>query len=189
MLYKKGKFMSEFNYHTEYRHCHFGGAVYLIVEGILWLLSAIVGYFGQIPVAMLILLIGGMFIHPIATTFSKLLKVPSLQKSNRLSILITWLSLTIPLGLPLIFMATLGGREYLFFPAFAVLVGAHWLPFTYVYSMNSFIVLSIILVVVGIIFGFIYTQFFAICGFFVGFILFFFALIHYVWVRKEKNTI
>jgi hypothetical protein len=171
--------------HTEYRHCHLGGAVYLSVEGILWLLSAALGAAGQIPIAMLILLIGGMFIHPIAMGCSRLLRLPSPDRSNRLPILNTWLALTIPLGLPLIFMTTSVGHPNIFFPAFAVLVGAHWLPFAYIYSMNSFLVIAGILVLVGTLFGFIFIQSFSASGFVAGGVLLLFAAIHYFMVRRE----
>ncbi|MGD9487400.1 MAG: hypothetical protein AB7W47_05225 [Calditrichaceae bacterium] len=126
-----------------------------------------------------------MFIHPIATLCSRLLKLPSPGASNRLSILNTWVALTIPLGLPLIFMATTSGHNNIFFPAFAVLVGAHWLPFAYIYSMISFLVVACILVLSGIFFGFVFIQSFSACGFFVGGIHLIFAAIQYFTVRRE----
>lgn len=171
--------------HVEYRRCHFGGAVYLVVEGVLWLVSASLGAASQIPAAMLVLIVGGMFIHPIATLCSKLLRLPSPGSSNRLSILNTWIALTIPLGLPLIFMATMAGHENVFFPAFSVLVGAHWLPFAYIYSMKSFLGLAGILVLAGVLFGFVFVQSFSACGFVAGGILLLFAAIHYYIVRRE----
>ena len=175
------------NQHAEYRRCHAGGAAYLAVEGLLWILSASLGAAGQMRAAMLILLIGGMFIHPIATSSSRLLRMPKPNDSNRLSILSTWIALTIPLGLPLIFMATSVGRENLFFPAFTVLVGAHWLPFAYVYSMKSFLARAGIMVFAGVLFGFVFTQFIAVCGFVAGGILLFFAIIHFAVVRRERG--
>ncbi len=175
----------QYDQHTEYRRSHWGGAVYLVVEGLLWLLSAVLGIASQIPAAMLVLLIGGMFIYPIATACSRLLRLPPTDRSNRLAVLNTWIALTIPLGLPLIFMATTAGHENVFFPAFAVLVGAHWLPFVYIYSMKSFLALAGILVLAGILFGFVFAQSFSACGFVVGGILLLFAAIHYSIVRRE----
>jgi len=171
--------------HTEYRRCHRGGAVYLAVEGVLWLLSAVLGILRQIPAAMLVLLLGGMFIHPIATVCSRFLRLPLPHESNRLSVLSTWVALTIPLGIPLIFMAVRSGHENAFFPAFAVLVGAHWLPFAYIYSMKSFLALAGILVLAGISFGFVFKPSFSACGLVVGGALLLFAAIHYLVVRRE----
>ena len=172
--------------HMEFRRCHLGGAVYLTVEGLLWLIAATLGAVGRVPAAMLLLLLGGMFIYPIATACSRLIKLPRPRGSNRLGVLSAWVALTIPLGLPLVFMATSAGREHLFFPAFSVLVGAHWLPFSYIYSMRSFIALAGVLVLVGVLFGFIITQSFSACGFVAGGVLLLFAIIHFVAVRGER---
>lgn len=188
-LYKKdGVLTNVSNQHLEFRRCHRGGAVYLAVEGLLWLLAATFGASGQVPVAMLILLIGGIFIYPIATACSRLFKMPRPGTSNRLPILSTWIALTIPLGLPLVFMATSAGREKLFFPAFTVLVGAHWLPFAFVYSMKSFVALAVVLVLVGIVFAFVLQQSFALCAFVAGGVLLLFAVIHFVVVRNEMRV-
>lgn len=173
--------------HVEYRHCHWGGAVYLTIEGFLWLLSAVLGAANQIPAAMIVLLMGGMFIHPMALLASKLLKRPVPNESNRLPILNTWLALTIPLGLPLLFMAISSGQQNLFYPAFTVLVGAHWLPFAYIYSMKSFLALSGLLVLVGILFGFVFTESFYLCGFMAGGIHLLFAVIHFYQVQQEHK--
>ncbi|MBN1327723.1 MAG: hypothetical protein JW996_07220 [Candidatus Cloacimonetes bacterium] len=175
------------NQHVEFRRCHWGGSVYLAVESLLWLLSATVGTAGQIPASMFILLIGGMLVYPIATACSRLLKMPKPDSSNKLAILSTWIALTIPLGVPLVFMATSVDREHLFFPAFAVLVGAHWLPFAYVYSMKSFAMLAVILVLAGVLFGFVLPQFSAACGFVVGGILLLFAIINFIVVHGERG--
>ena len=174
------------NQHLEFRRCHWGAAVYLAVESLLWLLSATLGAAGQIPAAMLILLLGGMFVYPVSTGISRLLKMPKPDPSNRLAILVTWIALTIPLGIPLVFMATSGSGQNLFFPAFAVLVGAHWLPFAYVYAMKSFVALAAILVLAGILFGFVLPQFFAACGFVTGGVLLLFAILHFFIVRSER---
>ncbi|MCB2199485.1 hypothetical protein KQI63_08775 [bacterium] len=183
-----GKMMMDtYDQHRNYRLCNKGGSVYLAVEGVLWLSSATFGAIGQIPVAMLLLMVGGMLIHPIAALVSKLLRLPTPNPSNRLSSLNTWIALTIPLGIPLIFMATAGGHENHFFPAFAVLVGAHWLPFTYLYAMKSFVFLAGMMVLVGILFGFEYTQSFSASGFLIGGILLLFAATHLVIVRHETQ--
>jgi hypothetical protein len=47
-------------------------------------------------------------------------------------------------------VAMLAGRGELFFPASMVIVGAHYLPFVFLYGMRMFAVLSGILVVLGV---------------------------------------
>ncbi len=174
--------------HTAYRIAGRGGAVYLMVEAVLWLLSAMFGLLGQVPLAIVILMIGGMFIHPIALGVSRLLKLPKLDDGNDLPILNTWLALMIPLSLPLVFMAVAGGRTHLFYPAFAVIIGIHWLPFTYVYRMRSFAVFAGVFVATGIVFAFILPQPFAVSGFVVGGELLIFAIVNHLLVRRELTS-
>ena len=177
-----------YDQHSEYRRNHRGGSVYLAVEGVLWLFSATLGALGHIPISMLVLLVGGMFIHPIAILCSKLLRLTTPSRSNQLSILNMWTALIIPLGIPLVFFATSAGKINLFYPAFTVLVGAHWLPFIYIYSMKSFLVLAGILVLVGNLFGFVFAQSFSACGFVTGGILLLFAAINVSIVRRELSV-
>ena len=171
--------------HTTYRIAGRGGAVYLAVEGVLWLLSATCGSLGRLPLAMGTLIFGGMLIHPISLGVSRLLQLPKPAESNDLPILNTWLALMIPLSLPLLFMAVAGGRSHLFYPAFAVIIGAHWLPFTYVYRMKSFAVFAGVFVATGIVFAFIIPQTFAVPGFVVGAELLLFAAINNRLVQRE----
>ena len=133
----------------------------------------------------MILLIGGMVIHPIALLLNRLFKLPTLPKNNPLPLLNTWIALTIPLTIPLIILVTSGGRSNLFYPAFSILIGAHWLPFTYIYKMKSFIVFAAIFVLIGIYFGFVNTSSFYLCGFVVGFVLLIFAATNFLLVKNE----
>lgn len=159
--------------------------MYLAVESVLWLSSATLGAVDQIPFAVLLLIIGGMLIHPISLMASRLAGFAQLSEANRLPILNTWLALMIPLGLPLVFMAVAGGRTNLFYPAFAVLIGVHWLPFTYIYAMKSFTVLAGLFVLIGVVFGFILNESFAVCGFVVGGVLLLFAVLNFLLVQRE----
>ena len=176
------------NHHLSYRYCNRGGAIYLLVEGFLWIVSASLGKLSQIPAAIMVLLVGGMLIHPISLLLSRLFKLPELPKNNPLPVLNTWLALMIPLAIPLVILATLDGRTNLFYPALSILIGAHWLPFTYLYKMKSFIVFAAIFVVIGIYFGFVYTSSFYICGFVVGLVHLIFAVTNFLLTRNEfKN--
>ena len=177
-----------YDQHSEYRQCNRGASVYLTVESVLWLASATLGALDQIPFAILLLIIGGMLIHPVSLIASRLVGLPQPAGTNRLPILNTWLALMIPLGLPLVFMAVAGNRTNLFYPAFAVLIGAHWLPFIYIYAMKSFAVLAGVFVLIGVIFGFILNGSFSVCGFVVGGVLLLFAVLNFLLVRRELQV-
>jgi len=186
---KENHTIDAYDQHSDYRYSSRGGSVYLVVESFLWLSSATFGLFGQTSFAILLLIIGGMFIHPISLAFTRMLGFPHLYQTNRLPILNTWLALMIPLGLPLVFMAIAGGRINFFYPAFSVLIGAHWLPFTYVYGMKSFAVFAAIFVAIGILFAFVFTGPFSTCGFVVGTVLLIFAVINFLLVRGEVQKV
>ena len=59
------------------------------------------------------------------------------------------IAFTVPLGM-LVALVAAGNREGLFFPASVIIVGAHYLPFTYLYGMRLFAVLGSVLVASGI---------------------------------------
>jgi hypothetical protein len=174
------------NQHEEFRRCHRGGAAYLLVESVLWFTASMFGAHGHYRISILILVFGGMLIHPLSMGVSRTLKLPALPQSNKLTNLNILIALTIPLGLPLVFMTIRGGDFNLFFPAFCVLIGAHWLPFIYIYRMKSFAVLAGLFVAVGIFFGFVKTVSFATPGFVAAGLLLLFAFLHFRITASEE---
>jgi len=132
----------------------------------------------------LIIIVGGTFFYPLGQLVQLLLKRPKISKENPLNALFTQISLIIPFSLPLIFMI---GKENvnLFFPALTIIVGAHFLPFVYAYKMNSYWILASLLVIVGVLFGFIISESFSYCAYFTGSILLLFAFINRQLVKKE----
>ena len=60
------------------------------------------------------------------------------------------IAFTVPIGLVVV-VAMLAGRGELFFPASMVIVGAHYLPFVFLYGMRMFAYLSGALVVPGVV--------------------------------------
>lgn len=171
--------------HNQYRICFRGGSVYLIVEAMLWLVAAVVGKAGQTSAAIGVIIFGGMLIHPLTLSLSRLFKLAALPDTNPLPMLSTLCALTIPRGLPLIFLVIRNGDYNLFFPAVAILIGAHWIPFIYIYQMKTFAVLAGLFLAVGIVFGFIYTESFSAAGFISAGILSLFALLHHRLTGKS----
>ena len=81
--------------------------------------------------------------------------------------------------MPLVAPVTLY-RLNLFFPAMAILVGAHYLPFATLYGMRSFLVLAAALVVSGIIIALYLPGSFSLAGWVAGLILLVFAAVGYI---------
>ena len=72
-----------------------------------------------------------------------------------------------------------------FYPALMILVGAHYLPFTFLYGMSMFIPLSAILVGVGVVIALYAAGTFSLGGWVGGLTLFIFAWIGRGAVRSE----
>lgn len=76
----------------------------------------------------------------------------SLSPNNPLRELASEIAFLVPLLLPLVGAATLHPIAW-FYPAMMIVVGAHYLPFSFLYGMRQFIVLAGILLCGGILIG------------------------------------
>lgn len=92
------------------------------------------------------LVVGGFFIFPLTTLGLRLLGGPwKLSANNPLNGLGMQVAFVLPLCLPLVAAATLYRASW-FYPSFMVLLGAHYLPFVFLYGMPVFAVLAAALV-------------------------------------------
>ena len=76
----------------------------------------------------------------------------------------------------------------LFYPALMILVGAHYLPFTFLYGMRAFMALGAILVSSGIVIAHYFSGSFSLGGWIGGLTLFVFAWILCSVVRHEARA-
>lgn len=134
----------------ELRRVYRGGAVGQLVSGLLWLGSAALGTWGTPRQAILFLVIGGMFIFPVTTLGLRLLGGPTrVSPGNALHGLGAQVALVLPLMLPVVGAAAMYRLDW-FYPAFMVALGAHYLPFVFLYGMRLFGLLAFGLVGLGV---------------------------------------
>src|SRR5262245_66583190 len=153
-----------------------GGFPGQLVSGIIWLASAALATWGTSRNAILVLAVGGAFIFPLTQLVLRLMGRPvALDKANPLSALAMQIAFTIPVSLPLIGAATLH-RPGWFYPAFLVVVGAHYLPFVFLYGMWEYLILAAVLILGGVTIGTRMTHSFALGGWFGGTALVFGAI-------------
>jgi hypothetical protein len=81
----------------------------------------------------------------------------------------------VPACLPLIAAAALHHR-YWFYPAFLIVVGAHYLPFTFLYGMRQFLLLGGLMIAAGFLTALFTTTHFALGAWIGAGLLFIFAL-------------
>jgi len=154
-----GMTMSIAEAQREMRDVHRNGAVGGFVAGALWLASAAAGTWGTKNAAVAVLVFGGFFIYPMTQAGLKLAGgTGSLSAGNPLRSLAMEVAFIVPLCIPLILAVT---REHAtwFYPGFMIVVGAHYLPFVFLYGMPAFAVLGAILVGLGWLLGFHWHSF------------------------------
>jgi hypothetical protein len=142
-----------------------------------WFLSAALGTWYSTKSAILVLVFGGMFIFPWTQLLLRLMGRPSsLAKGHPMNGLAMQIAFTVLFSLPLVGAATLYRLNW-FYPAFMVVVGAHYLPFIFLYGMWQFGVLVGLLIGGGIVIGMYLPTTFALGGWFTAVVLLVFAFI------------
>jgi hypothetical protein len=148
----------------EVRTVYLGAFSGLIVTGVIWLLSAAAGTWMSSGIAIWALVLGGTFIYPLSQLLLRAMGRPaSLSRENPFGMLAMQAAFVIPLCYPLIAAATIHNLNW-FYPAFLVVVGAHYLPFITLYGMWQFGILSVLLVGLGTVIGIFFPENFSLGG-------------------------
>jgi hypothetical protein len=153
-----------------------GGFMGQLVSGLLWLVSAALATWSTPGAAIGWLVVAGFFIFPLTKLGLWAMRHRySVSKGNPLNALGAQTAFVLPLCLPLVGAATLYRLDW-FFPAFMVLLGAHYLPFATVYGMRMFYVLAAVLFSAGVVLGLYVHLPFAAGAWFTAAVLMVFAV-------------
>jgi len=165
-----------------------GGFAGQLVVALIWLASAILATWGSHRAAILTLAVGGAFIFPLTQLALRLMGRPaSLPKGHPMNALARQIAFIVPLCLPLVAAATLYRLDW-FYPAFMIVVGAHYLPFAWLYGMAQFEILGGLLIAAGLVIAF-WMPIFSL-GAWVSVVLFLgFAFVARSVVMKEGNVL
>lgn len=166
-----------------------GGFYGQAVAGLIWLVSASFASWGNSRTAIWVLLVGGFFIFPITellvrTVGSRL----KLDRRNLLPQLGMQVAFVLPSSMPLVWPVSLYRLNW-FYPALMILLGAHYLPFVFLYGMRMFAVLAAFLLGGGIIIAMYLSSSFSIGAWYTGAILLIFAIVGKSLVHKERARI
>ena len=172
----------------EMRWSFLGGFGGQLVSGLLWLVSsALASWVGPRP-AILVLVLGGVGIFPLTQATVRLLGRPGrVSPGNALHGLGAQVAFVLPLTLPLVGAATLHRLDW-FYPSFMIALGAHYLPFVFLYGMRMFGMLCGILVSVGILLGTVLPMSFPTGGWLTGALLLVVAFVGRALVLREEAT-
>jgi uncharacterized protein DUF7010 len=159
------------------RETFLGGVAGQFVSGTIWLLSAIACTWHSLRLAELIAIFGGFFIFPLTQLLLRCMgHAYSLPKGHPMNGLAIQIAFTVGLTIPVVLAATILQPAW-FYPALMITVGAHYLPFIFLYGMGQFGVLSALLTSAGVLLGFYGHGFPSAGAWFTAMVLFAFALI------------
>ena len=136
---------------------------------------------------MLVLAGGGVLIYPLTQLFLRLMKRPaSLPKGHTMNALGMQVAFAFTLNFPLVFAATVYHRNW-FYPTFMIAIGAHYLPFVFMYWMWQFAVLAGVLVGSGVLVGLYLPGVFSLAGWVTAAMLLMFALVAVASRFRRQN--
>ncbi len=171
------------------RETFLGGFARQLVSAVLWGISAAACTWHSLRLGGIILLFGGFFIFPatqlLLRTMGHAYALPKGHPMNSLGIQVAF---TLPLSLPVVLgIATF--RPRWFYPAFMIVLGAHYLPFVFMYGMWQFAGLCAILVTSGLAFGMYRPQPVSLGAWFTAAVLLAFAILgRHVATRANART-
>jgi hypothetical protein len=138
---------------AEVRTAYLGGFVGQLVSSLIWFASAAVATFVDPKTGFWTLAIGGVAIFPLTKALLHIAGrsvVPNPKNSlNQLGMQIAF---TVPIVLPLAGISALHNLGW-FYPACMIIIGAHYLPFIFLYGMKTFAALAATLVCAGFAIG------------------------------------
>ena len=170
----------------EVRTVFLGGSVGQVVSGAIWLVSAGLGTWVGTREGILALVVGGTFIYPLTQLVLRLLGGPgALAPNNPLRPLAVQVAFFIPLTLPVVGGAALYNVNW-FYPGCMIVVGAHYLPFMFLYGMWQYGVLAAALVGGGLLLGMMVPNEFAWGGWLSGGALLLFGIVAGPMARRQQ---
>lgn len=133
----------------EIRHRFHGGFYGQLVSGVLWLLSGGLAVTVGVKSAIIALVFGGIMIFPVTESLVRLSGRKELAQANTLRYLGMQVAFVLPFSMLLLLPVT-QYRTNLFYPAMMILLGAHYIPFVFLYGMRLFAFLAAILIGGGV---------------------------------------
>ena len=164
-----------------------GGFYGQLVSGLLWLVSASLATWSTPRAAITTLVLGGVFIFPITEL---LIRVAGgrgpLSAQNSLHYLGMQVAFVLPCSMPLLLPVGLYRLNW-FYPAMMILLGAHYIPFVFLYGMRMFAVLAAVVAGGGLIVAMYWSSSFSVGAWYTGAVLVLFAGVGRTIFRREAR--
>lgn len=169
------------------RRTFLGGFAGQLVSALVWGISAAACTWYSLYLGEIILVLGGFFIFPLTQLLLRSMgNAYALPKGHPMNALGIQIAFTLPLTLPVVIgLAAL--RSAWFYPAFMVTLGAHYLPFVFMYGMWQFAVLCATLVMSGVAIGMYLPRPLSLGAWLTAAFLFLFAFVGRHVARRSKD--
>jgi hypothetical protein len=165
-----------------------GGFYGHLVSGVLWLASAALAVWSTPRSAIVALVLGGFFIFPLTELLVRgVARQPPLSAANALRELGMQVAFVLPASMLLLLPVGLYRLNW-FYPALMVLLGAHYLPFVFLYGMRMFAVLAGVLLGGGVLLAIYRPHDFSTGAWLTGFVLLVFAVMGKIIVHRETAS-
>ncbi|MGD8331798.1 MAG: hypothetical protein PVJ49_20365 [Acidobacteriota bacterium] len=163
-----------------------GGFYGQLVSAALWLASAALATWASPRAAITTLVIGGFFIFLVTELLVRTLeRKPPLAADNTLRELGMQVAFVLPLSMPLL-LPVARYRLELFYPAMMILLGAHYVPFVFLYGMRMFGALAAALLGGGMVIGLYFPDRFSTGAWYSAAVLLVFAIIGRAIAQAER---
>jgi hypothetical protein len=159
------------------RKTFLGGFAGQLVSSVMWCASAAACTWHSLRLGELVLILGGFFIFPLTQLLLRCMgHTYALPKGHPMNALGIQVAFILPFTLPLVIgIAAL--HPVWFYPALMILLGAHYLPFIFMYGMWQFGVLSAALIASGVAIAMYVPAHVSLGAWLTGTLLFAFALV------------
>lgn len=173
----------------EMRTRYVGGFYGQLVSGLLWLVSASLAQWSSPRSAITTLVLGGFFIFPVTELLLQVAGArTSLSATNSLRNLGMQVAFVLPLSMPLLVPVGMYRLTW-FYPGMMVLLGAHYLPFAFLYGMRMFLVLAALLTGGGLMIAMYWSSSFSIGAWYTSLTLLTFAAVGRAVAEHEHRSV
>ena len=171
------------------RKTFLGGFAGQLVSAVLWATSAAACTWYSLYLGGMILVLVGLLVFPLTQLLLRAMgNAYALPKGHPMNALGIQVAFTLPLMLPVV-MGIAALRPAWFYPAFMITLGAHYLPFVFMYGMWQFAGLCAILVTSGVAIGMYLPTPLSLGAWVTAAILFIFAFVGRHAARRSTDEI
>lgn len=167
--------------------CHFAGGFYgQFISAVLWATSAFLALDASPAIAMGALAFGGFLIFPLTELATRIFRAPALSKANELKGLGLQIAFVLPISM-LLLVPVVRYNANLFYPALMILLGAHYIPFVFLYGMRAYAGLAAALAGGGVFLALFFGQYLSVGAWYTAAVLMLFAILARQIAKNESE--